>query len=278
MIILERRNQLVPENTILRKEKQTKTRSKNYQLWKRMCLQMVICLCIYGVFYTITMNENTVSQTVLKVTQPILQEDVPLQEWYEKANRYVREWLFQKEKGESSETEQESIEQSKEQETQKEKLKKESMKETKQENVSISQEQKDIQNLKKNYSFIRPLKGRISSGFGKREVLISGMSENHKGIDISAKEGTKIKAAMEGQVVEVGNNRQSGNYIKIQQKDVMTVYAHCKKIKVSKGTKVKQGMVIATVGTTGITTGPHLHFEIRISNRYINPQSVIQFK
>ncbi len=103
------------------------------------------------------------------------------------------------------------------------------------------------------------------------------MTADHKGIDIASKEGTKIKAAISGQVEEADKNNDYGNYIKIKQGDVLTVYAHCKKLKVSKGDAVNKGDVIATVGSTGKSTGPHLHFEIRLSDRYINPQLVIQF-
>ena len=103
------------------------------------------------------------------------------------------------------------------------------------------------------------------------------MSEDHKGIDIAAEEGTEIKAAISGQVEEATSNSEYGNYIKIKQGEVLTVYAHCKELKVSKGDETKKGDVIATVGSTGKSTGPHLHFEIRLSNRYINPRLVIQF-
>ena len=103
------------------------------------------------------------------------------------------------------------------------------------------------------------------------------MSSDHKGIDIAAKKGTKIKAAISGQVEEASSNSEYGNYIKIKKGEILTVYAHCKKLKVSKGDKVKQGDVIATVGSTGKSTGPHLHFEIRLSGRYINPRLVINF-
>ena len=96
-------------------------------------------------------------------------------------------------------------------------------------------------------------------------------------MQVAAKQGTKIKAAIDGQVEEADKNDDYGNYIKIKQGNVLTVYAHCKKLKVSKGDKVKKGDVIATVGSTGKSTGPHLHFEIRLFNRYINPRLVIKF-
>lgn len=103
------------------------------------------------------------------------------------------------------------------------------------------------------------------------------MSADHKGIDIAASEGTEIKSAITGQVEEAGSNSEYGNYIKIKQGDILTVYAHCKELKISKGEDVKKGDVIATVGSTGNSTGPHLHFEIRLSGRYINPRLVINF-
>ena len=103
------------------------------------------------------------------------------------------------------------------------------------------------------------------------------MSADHKGIDIAANEGTEIRTAITGQVEEADNNSEYGNYIKIKQGDILTVYAHCKELKVKSGDKVNQGDVIATVGSTGNSTGPHLHFEIRLSGRYIDPQLIIQF-
>ena len=103
------------------------------------------------------------------------------------------------------------------------------------------------------------------------------MTSNHKGIDIATKNGTKIRASIDGQVEEASKNSQYGNFIKIKKDDILTVYAHCKKLKVKKGDTVKKGDVIATVGSTGVATGPHLHFEIRLNNRYINPELIIQF-
>lgn len=89
--------------------------------------------------------------------------------------------------------------------------------------------------------------------------------------------GTNIKAAIAGTVSVAEENREYGKFIKIINGDVMTVYAHCKKLKVKVGDKIKIGQTIATVGSTGNSTGPHLHFEIRLENRYINPRLLIKF-
>ena len=136
---------------------------------------------------------------------------------------------------------------------------------------------KKTDTLKKNYEFIRPVNGKITSGFGEREVTSKIMTKDHKGIDIAANQGTEIKSAIDGQVIEADNNSQYGNFIKIKNNDLITVYAHCEKLKVSKEENIKKGDVIATVGSTGNSTGPHLHFEIRLSNRYIDPRFIIEF-
>ena len=135
----------------------------------------------------------------------------------------------------------------------------------------------DAEKVLKSYKFKKPLSGKITSDFGEREATIKGMTTEHKGIDIAAKSGTNIKSAMEGIVSIAGENSEYGKFIKIVNGDVMTVYAHCKTLKVKSGEKIKLGQTIATVGSTGVSTGPHLHFEIRLENRYINPRLVIEF-
>lgn len=135
----------------------------------------------------------------------------------------------------------------------------------------------DAKEAKKACAFQIPLKGRISSEFGARESTSPIVSTNHKGIDIAARSGTKIRAAIDGQVEVAASNSEYGNFIKITNGKVMTVYAHCKSLKVKQGKKVKKGDVIALVGSTGKSTGPHLHFEIRWNGRYINPRYIIKF-
>lgn len=111
---------------------------------------------------------------------------------------------------------------------------------------------------------------RISSGFAKR--TFNGVTEFHKGIDIPANAGANIYAANAGTVVTATYHYSYGNYVIIDHGGGQaTLYAHCSKILVKVGDKVKQGDVIAKVGTTGYSSGNHLHFEVRINGVAVNP-------
>ena len=144
------------------------------------------------------------------------------------------------------------------------------------EEENLSQSEKDIKYLKENYSFIVPATGTVTSPYGEREAT-EVVSANHKGIDIGANEGTAIYASMEGTVKVSSEEGEYGKHIDIVNGDVLTRYAHCSKLLVKEGDKVKQGDKIAEVGSTGNSTGPHLHFEIRIEDRTINPSDIIDF-
>ena len=125
-----------------------------------------------------------------------------------------------------------------------------------------------------NISFVWPCpaSSRINSKFGDRESPTKGASTNHKGIDIGASTGTAIVAAASGTVVISTYSYSAGNYIMINHGGgVYTVYMHCSKLLVSEGAQVKQGQTIAKVGSTGYSTGPHLHFGIRSDGQYVNP-------
>jgi len=117
---------------------------------------------------------------------------------------------------------------------------------------------KEKPQIPKKIEFIWPVKGKITSGFGKRD------GEFHNGIDIAQEEGTEIKASADG-IVSYSDFRPTfGNVIIILHKDgFATVYAHCKKNLISVNCPVKQGDIIGLVGKTGRATGAHLHFEIR---------------
>ncbi len=119
-------------------------------------------------------------------------------------------------------------------------------------------------------SYLLPVSGRISSPFGMRRGSL------HKGVDITAPPGTEIKAAYSGTVSYTGFLRDYGNVIVIEHgKDVVTVYAHNEINLVKKSDKVNKGDIIARLGSTGRSTGPHLHFEIRVANKPIDPAKII---
>jgi len=134
-------------------------------------------------------------------------------------------------------------------------------------------------------SFIWPLpiNGSITSGYGYRADPFTGEMKFHGGIDIAAAEGTPILAADDG-VVETANGSDSwgggyGFYVKIGHGNgYETLYGHCSSICVITGQSVQKGEVIAYVGSTGNSTGNHLHFEIRITNNLVNPFFIISEK
>ena len=143
------------------------------------------------------------------------------------------------------------------------------------ENINLSQDEQDIAYIKENASIIVPVSGTLTSGYGPRTPT-DIISANHAGIDIGANEGTEIICAMEGTVELVSGYGDYGNHVKITNGEISTMYAHCQNIYVNQGDYVSQGQVIATVGNTGRTTGPHLHFEISRQGRTVNPQSIIE--
>ena len=121
-----------------------------------------------------------------------------------------------------------------------------------------------------------PSSGRITSGFGGRKSPTKGASSNHQGIDISASTGASIVAAADGTVVIATYSYSAGNYIMIDHGGgVSTVYMHCSQLLASQGQKVKKGQTIARVGSTGYSTGSHLHFGVRSGGSYVNPSKYV---
>lgn len=124
--------------------------------------------------------------------------------------------------------------------------------------------------------FILPLDGEITSFYGERVHPVFNTVKQHNGIDIDGNYGDEIRSSIEGTVVEIGDDVELGKYVKINKGVYDTLYAHCSKITVKEGHKVKQGDKIAEVGDTGYSSGPHLHFEIWVDGKAINPLEMIE--
>lgn len=122
-----------------------------------------------------------------------------------------------------------------------------------------------------------PVSGTISSPFGYRVNPITGIWSFHSGLDIAAGMNEKIKAAYYGTVTQTGYDGASGNYVVLSHGDgLVTKYLHCSKILVKENTVVRKGETIALVGSTGNSTGPHLHFTIEINGKKVNPLYVLE--
>ena len=119
-----------------------------------------------------------------------------------------------------------------------------------------------------------PVSGQVTSGFGWRQVPGSGKEEFHEGLDISASEGTPVSAAAAGTVKAVRQSPAYGKVLEIQHEGdqrVVTVYAHCAEILVAEKQRVQAGEQVAKVGKTGNANAPHLHFEVRLDGKAVDP-------
>lgn len=124
---------------------------------------------------------------------------------------------------------------------------------------------------------VTPVEGKVTSGFGYRIHPITGSRSFHTGIDLAAPQGTPIAAAYGGTVQETGYTSGRGNYILLSHGDgLQTMYCHLSEIQVQTGDTVAAGGTIGLVGTTGMSTGPHLHFELRVDGVRCNPVYVLK--
>ncbi len=123
---------------------------------------------------------------------------------------------------------------------------------------------------------IWPTKGILTSGFNWRIDPFTGLREFHQGLDIATQLGNPVVATADGIVIESSSKKDYGNYVIILHNyGYKTIYAHLKKRLVKVGQKVKRGDVIGLVGSTGKSTAPHLHYEVRVHNKPVNPLDYI---
>ena len=122
------------------------------------------------------------------------------------------------------------------------------------------------------FKYKSPLYGIITSRYGYRDHPIIEDASFHTGLDIAAKSGTAISAFADGTVIEAGKNKTYGNYLLIEHKNgIRSFYGHNSRLSVKKGQRVKLGQKVAEVGSTGMSTGPHLHFEVRKGTTRLDP-------
>lgn len=136
---------------------------------------------------------------------------------------------------------------------------------------SDGQDANEIEDMSED-GFLNPALGTLTSNFGTRWGRL------HSGIDIGADTGREIYAAKSGRVIFSGVADGYGNYVKIDHGNgIQTAYGHCSALAVNEGDEVKKGQIIAYVGSTGNSTGPHLHFEIKIDGEFKNPLDYVVY-
>jgi murein DD-endopeptidase MepM/ murein hydrolase activator NlpD len=130
----------------------------------------------------------------------------------------------------------------------------------------------DQRNLLSSTPAIRPVKGWATSGFGYRKSPFTGLREFHKGLDIATRMATPVIATADGIVSFTGTKGLLGKVVTIDHgHGIVTRYGHLKKTLIKRGAAVKRGDIIANVGVSGRTTGPHVHYEVRLNGMPVNP-------
>ena len=258
--------------------------------------QIIISLQIYTIFYLNNNNYYIFSEDFINKTREILSQDINFSYIYSSIlNTINQENLNQIEQQENSQQPTEEQKSMEEIQNNNENIGgAEELPTIEQQNVEniveiekeeteeqhevqeLSQMEKDANYIKSSINFIKPVNGTISSMFGLRNPTTSTVPKNHTGTDIAAVTGTRIISATDGTVISASSKGDNGKHLKIQINDVIIVYAHCNKLYVKEGDVIKQGQEIAEVGATGNTTGPHLHFEVRYQDRYVDPQLILE--
>lgn len=287
-IYYKRREQEIPKYEHI---KETRKEKKNVKLLKKMIIQIIVCLIIYSVFYIIVNNNYIFSQDFTNKAKEILSQDINFTQIYTFISNKINEIVKQPEE-KQEETPSQDNESKNDIQNNNENIggAQEILINQEQENnivnvenreeipeiIEQTQMEKDAEYIKSTINFTKPVTGQISSIYGIRNPTTPTVPKNHTGTDIAAEIGTKIVSATDGKVILASSKGDYGNHLKIQVNDVVIVYAHCNKLYVKEGDIIKQGQEIAEVGATGNVTGPHLHFEIRCQDRYVNPQMILE--
>lgn len=252
---------------------------KELKLFKKMLKQLLVCIIIYFTISTIYNNDYVFSEDFKNKTKELLSYDINFVELYENIKNEINEFINNNEKNQNGENGQDTIEDNnvnKDEEVSNDAIGGAIEVEENSDSKQLSQAEQDIIDTINTTTFIKPIEGVISSKYGIRETATGNVPKNHTGIDIAANLGTRIKSSTNGEVVLASEEGDYGKHLKIQIGEVSVIYAHCNNLLVKQGDKVVQGQEIAEVGSTGNSTGPHLHFEIRVHERTVDPQSILE--
>ena len=290
------------------------TRKIKGKMINKMIIQMIVCVIIYTCIYMLQYSNYLFSKDMVDKTKEVLSYDISIENLYNKSNEFFLNLQKKFNWGVNNEQNDNVNEEAQDQNTEETNIENsnaESSKNTSEANndnvdnseisqndastevtnndttqlavggadetqqeEAKSQEEQDIEYVKQNVSIIWPIKGVITSRFGNRTPT-EIVTANHKGLDIAGNMGDNIVSAMDGTVVQYSEEGDYGKHLRIQSGEVLTLYAHCSELLVQEGSTVKQGDVLAKVGATGRATGPHLHFEIRRDDRFINPELIL---
>ena len=246
---------------------------KDFKLLKKMIIQIIVCLTIYSIFYLVKNNNYIFSEDLINKTKEILSYDVNFGQIYNNAVQSLNS--MKSDNTQNVEAENQTTEQQTENGIGGAEEQVEENQATEQ-TQELTQMEQDVQDIKNSISFIKPIEGTITSTFGWRNPTTSTVPKYHTGLDIANVSGTVICSATDGDVVLASSEGDFGNHLKIQINDVTIIYAHCKTLYVKQGDHITQGQQIAEVGSTGNSTGPHLHFEIRKQDRIVDPKLILE--
>lgn len=234
---------------------------KDIRLLKKMIIQILVCIAIYLVIYAIQNNEYVFSEDFTNKLNEILSYDTNFVEIYNNIKDNMQgimpsntENQTNQEQTENSEQESSNAETDIEFAIGGSDEAMQNIETPTEEAKELTPEEQEIETVKNTASFIKPVEGVVSSGFGQRESTNAIITKNHTGTDIAANLGTKIKSATDGEVVLVSEEGAYGKHIKVQIGEVSIIYAHCNNIYVNQGDKLTQGQEIAEVGSTGNST------------------------
>ena len=249
------------------------------KLIKKMIIQIVVCLSIYTLFYCLGNTENLFSKDMVSKAREVMSYDINFDEIYKRFINWLNSNNLFMNKAENEITNSITNELTNEINLNEVLENSASVGGATQEveNTNLSQMEIAANEQKRKYNLIKPLVGTITSRFGHRNPTTATVPKNHTGIDIAANTGTVIYAALDGVVKIASSEGDYGNHLRIEKDDVAIYYAHCNKLYVKEGEYVTQNQPIAEVGATGNVTGPHLHFEIRKEDRYVDPDMILDF-